>query len=283
MTAQSEKELYKASIKTYESKEYAAFLKQNKTLDSLRPFHPTYTYNLASAYALNKNKEMALQTLKRLVMMNSTVEFENDSDFNYLKESGSIEEITRLKSKQNEGIANSKKVVSLSEKELHPEGLTYLSKAKIWLATSIRKRKIVSFDSKTGKCTDWLTSEGMLAVFAIKADADEKYLWVATAALPEMENYSKALEGKAEILKVAIKTKQIVKRFPMEGNHVFGDLTVTKKNVVYVSDSGSPILYKIENDHISTFLSLENEAYNLQAIVQIPVILTTQFQFKVTT
>jgi hypothetical protein len=52
----------------------------------------------------------------------------------------------------------------------------------------------------------------------------------------------------------------------MDGNHVFGDLTVTKNNVVYVSDSGTARLYKIENDQISEWLSLEKEGYNLQGI-----------------
>jgi hypothetical protein len=100
----------------------------------------------------------------------------------------------------------------------------------------------------------------------MKADAKEEYLWVATSAMPEMENFSKELEGKAEILKVNLKTRQIVKRYTIEGNHVFGDLLVTKNNVVYVSDSAKPLLYKIENDEIKPFVSFENEGLNLQGI-----------------
>ena len=264
--AQSAKELYTKGTKAYEAKDYNTFLKCFQTLDSLRPFHPTYTYNLASAYSMTSNREKALETLKRLVQMNSATEFEKDTDFNYLKETGGFDNLIQLKASQNKTIANAQIVVSLSEKELHPEGLCYLKKSKTWLATSIRKRKIVAFDSKTGTCSDWLTDKTMLAVFAMKPDAKGTYLWVATAAMPEMESFSKALEGKAEILKVDIKTKKIVKRFPMEANHVFGDLVVTKNNVVYVSDSGTAMIYKIEKDEISDWLSLEKEAYNLQGI-----------------
>ncbi|WP_162127698.1 TPR end-of-group domain-containing protein [Flavobacterium phycosphaerae] len=264
--AQSQRELYNNSIKAYEAKDYATYLKLTQKLDSLRPYHPTYTYNLASAYALNGNNDKWLAVLKQVLLMNSGTEFEQDSDFNGLKDSPGYDKLIQLKARQNATIATSQKVVSLTEKDLHPEGLTYLPKSKTWLVTSIRKRKIATFNLKTGQCSDWLTDAGMLAVFAAKADSKEQYLWVATTALPEMERYTKEQSGMAEILKVDIKTKQIVKRFPMQGNHVFGDLVVTQNNTVYVSDSGTAMIYKIENDMLSEWLSLENEGYNLQGI-----------------
>ncbi|MFN3968748.1 YncE family protein [Flavobacterium sp.] len=266
VSAQSQRELYNNSIKAYEAKDYVIFLKLTKTLDSIRPFHPTFTYNLASAYALNDKANESLAVLKKLVLMNNTTEFEKDADFNSLQNTEGFKAILELKATQSILIANSKKVATLSEKALHPEGLVYLSKTKIWLASSIHQRKIIAFDKNTGVCTDWLKTDDMLAVFALKADAKEEYLWVATSAMPEMENFSAALEGKAEILKINLKTKQIVKRFTIEGNHVFGDIYVTKNNTVYVSDSAKPMLYKIENDEMKPFVSFENEAFNLQGI-----------------
>ncbi len=266
VSAQTQREIYNNSIKAYEAKDYRTFLKLTKKLDSIRPFHPTFTYNLASAYALNNKTEESLAVLKKLVLMDNTAEFEKDTDFNSLQSTEGFKAILALKATQKTVVANSEKVVTLSEKALHPEGLTYLAKAKIWLASSIHQRKIVTFDSKTGVCTDWLTNVDLLSVFAMKADAKEEYLWVATSAMPEMENFSAAMDGKAEILKVNIKNKQIVKRYTIEGQHVFGDIYVTKKNTVYVSDSAKPILYKIENDEMKPFVSFENEGFNLQGI-----------------
>jgi len=266
VSAQSQRELYNNSVKAYEAKDYATFLKLTKTLDSVRPFHPTFTYNLASAYALNGKTDEALNVLKKVVLMNNTTEFEKDTDFNSLQNTDGFKAVLALKATQNATVTQSKKVVALSETALHPEGLTYLAKTKVWLASSIHKRKIVAFDIKSGICTDWLKTEGMFSVFAMKADAKEQYLWVATSAMPEMENFDQAQNGKAEILKIEIKSKQIVKRFTIEGNHVFGDLLVAKSNVVYFSDSAKPMLYKIENDEIKPFVSFENEGLNLQGI-----------------
>lgn len=264
--AQNQREIYNASVKAYEAKDYKTFLKLSKTLDSLRPFHPTYTYNLASANALNDNYEEALITLRTLVLMNNTIDFESDDDFKSMKNDGGFTAILDLKKSQNKIIETSKPVATLSEKELHPEGVTYLPKAKLWLASSIRKRKIVSFDIKTGKCTDWLKGNAMFSVLAMKADANEHFLWAATAAFPEMEQFDKNDNGKAEILKVDIKTKQIVKRFSVDGNHVFGDLILAKNGTVYISDSGKPIVYQIKDDVISEFISFENDGYNLQGL-----------------
>ncbi len=266
VSAQSQRELYNTSVKAYEAKDYVTFLKITKTLDSIRPFHPTYTYNLASAYALNGKSSESLAVLKKMVLMNNTTEFEKDSDFNSLQNTEGFKAILELKATQNTLVTNAQKAVTLSETALHPEGLTYLSKTKIWLASSIHQRKMVTFNVKTGYCTDWLKTDEMLSVFALKADAKEEFLWVATSAMPEMERYTKELDGKAEILKVNIKTKQIVKRYTIEGHHVFGDLWVAKNNTVYISDSAKPMLYKIENDEIKPFVSFENEGFNLQGI-----------------
>lgn len=262
--SQSQREIYNASTKAYEKKDYGVFLKLTQKLDSLRPFHPTYTYNLASAYALNGETDKALSSLRKLVLMNNTTAFETDEDFKALQGTEGFNAVLKLKDEQNKVMASSKQVVTLSEKDLHTEGLTYLPKTKTWLASSIRKGKIVSFDIKTGQCSDWLKEDKMLAVLAMKAD--NNYLWAATAAFPETETFVKDDAGKAEVLKVDIKTRKIIRRFSVEGNHVFGDLIVAQNGIVYVSDSGKPIVYKIQNDVISEFVSFETDGFNLQGL-----------------
>ena len=264
--SQSQRDLYNNSIKAYEAKNYSEFLQLTKQLDSIRPMHPTFTYNLAIAYALQQQTDNAVLQLKKAILMNAKTAFEEDADFQSIKETEAFKSLSVFKQKQLDVVATSQKAITLSEKALHPESVLYLSKAKTWLASSIRKRKIVSFDEKTGKCYDWLTAENILAVFALKPDAKEEFLWVATSAIPEMENYSETQKGKAEILKVNIKTKKIIKRYSLEGNHVFGDIYVTKNNKVFISDSDKPIIYTIENDALSVWLSLENTAFNLQGI-----------------
>jgi len=267
-SAAIQRKMYNLSIQAYEKKDYKEFLRITKSLDSLRPLYPTYTYNLASSNALNGNYEEALIALRNLVLMDNTTEFEKDEDFKSMLQDSGFRSVLDLRTAQGRVVETSKPVVTLSEKELHPEGLAYLSKSKTWLASSIRKRKIVAFNVKTGECTDWLTDGKMLSVLAMKADAKEEFLWIATAAFPEMEQFEKSLIGISEILKVDIKNRKIVKGFRIKGSHVFGDLVISKNGTVYVSDSNDkPMIYEIKDDVISEFISFEKEGYNLQGMV----------------
>jgi hypothetical protein len=264
MSAQTISEAYANSLKSYKRKKYDSFLTWSKKLDSLRPMHPKYTYNLAAAYALNNKPEHAFATLKNAILMNSESGFEQDSDFVSLKNLPGYDRLLSLKQTVEKPMLTSQKVVSLSEKSLHPEGFVYLPKKKQWLCSSIRKGKIVSFDLKTGKCTDWLDTD--YAVFAMKPDAEEKYLWVATSAIEEMEGFKPELNGKGEILKVNIKTKAVESRYSIDGKHIYGDLVVARNGAVYVSDSRSPIVYKIADNAMQPWFSVNDRICNLQGL-----------------
>lgn len=263
---QSLKERYNQSAKAYQEKDFGSFLKLTKELDSLRPSHPTYTYNLACAFALNGKTDEAIATLKKCVMMNNAVAFEQETDLESIKNTAQYASLIVLQSELNNPVISSVRTTFLSERDLHPEGLLYLRKSKQWLATSIRNRKIVNFDIASGKCTDWFTDADLFAVLSIKADADEKILWVSSSAMPEMKGYNSNLEGKSEVLKIDIKTKKILQRFTLEGNHVLGDLIVDKDGNVFVSDSGEATIFKISNDKLEVWIDLKKEAFNLQGL-----------------
>lgn len=265
LNAQSLNDLYKQSMGAYESRDYKTFLELNTKMDSIRPMHPSVSYNLALAYSLNGDQENAFRILRRIALADNGTTIDTDADFAPFLKTEYYNDFQRLRSELSAPITNSKKVITLNEKTLHPEGMVYIN-GHGWLAASIRKRKITAFDIKTGSCTDWLAVKDMLAVFSLKGSGDGKYVWAATAAIPEMEGYDASLEGKAEVLKIDVASKTIVKRFTIPGSHVFGDLIVTDSGV-YVSDSATPILYKIEGDIMSEWLNLEKKAYNLQGII----------------
>ena len=262
-------QLYKQSLAAYKSKDYALFLKLNKQLDSIRPSHPVFSYNVAAGYSLTKKENEAIAALKSVVLMNNTIPFEEEADFQNIKTTAGFQKVIALKEAQNKVIESSNFKVSLSEKDLHPEGLVYLDKQKLWLASSIRNKKIVSFDSK-GVCSDWFI-DTPYSVFALKADEKQRYLWVSCSAMPEMKNFTEAVDGRNEILKIDIKTRRLVKRYILDDKHVFGDLVVAKNGDVYISDSKDPIIYKIQNDKIPhekivVWKDLKGTALNLQGL-----------------
>jgi DNA-binding beta-propeller fold protein YncE len=265
VNAQTLNEIFKQSKQASDAKDYPKFLELTQKLDSMRPMHPAISYNLATAYALNNKNDKAYEVLKRIALSDSRVDISDDPNFSGFVKTADYSKLQQLRQSLEVTVSGSQKVVTLNEKLLHPEGLVYIN-GPGWLAASIRKRKIVAFDAKSGTCTDWMAEKDMLAVFSIKSSKDGKYLWAATAAIPEMEGYNTSLEGKAEILKIDIASKKIIKRLTVEGNHVFGDLLVTASGAVYVSDSNVPLIYKIENDVMDEWLDLSREAFNLQGL-----------------
>ncbi|MEO8516591.1 MAG: hypothetical protein ABI426_07605 [Flavobacterium sp.] len=82
---QTQKEIYKQSIQAYQNKNYPQFLQLTQELDNIRPSHPTYTFNLACAYALNGKTNEALSVLEKCILMNNTVVFETENDLASLK------------------------------------------------------------------------------------------------------------------------------------------------------------------------------------------------------
>ena len=75
LLAQSQKEIYLASTKAYQDKDYPTFLKLTEQLDSVRPSHPAYSYYLACAYALNNKEAEAIRQLKKCLLANVAIPF----------------------------------------------------------------------------------------------------------------------------------------------------------------------------------------------------------------
>ena len=261
--------LYKKSVAAYKSKDYKLFLKFSKQLDSMRPSHPVFLYNVAAGHALTKKNNEAFADLNRLVLMDNTIPFEDEADFDNIRNTEGFKKIVALKEEQNKVIESSKFKVALSEKDLHPEGIIYLDRHKLWLASSIHNKKIVAFD-KSGVCSDWFT-DTPYSVFSLRADTKQRYLWATCSAMPEMKGYTEAVDGRNEILKIDIVTKRLVKRYLADGKHVFGDLAIAKNGDIYISDSANPIIYKIQYDKIPhekiiVWKDLTGVALNLQGI-----------------
>jgi len=261
--------LYKQSVVAYKARNYALFLKLSKQLDSIRPSHPVFAYNVAAGYALIKKEKEAVAALKKVVLMNNTIDFEAEADFENIKKAAGFQKLKELKEAQDKVVETSNFKVSLSEKDLHPEGVIFLDKYKLWLASSIHLKKIVAFDSK-GVCSDWFT-DTPYSIFSLRTDASQRYLWVTCSAMPEMKNFTEAINGRNEILKIDIKTRRLVKRYVADGKHIFGDIALAKNGDVYISDSVEPIIYKIQKDKmplekIVIWKDLTGIAFNLQGL-----------------
>lgn len=235
------------AITAYRAKDYGAYLENMKQALMLRPEHPVIMYNLAGAYALNGKTNEALSLLGTL-SQSGLIFSTDDEDFASLKTAAEFTEIAKQFEANKAAVTHSAQALTLDEKGLVTEGVAYDAATKTFYVSSVHKRKIVSLNSK-GEARDFSSaSDGLWSVLGMKVDARRRLLWVASAAMPQMMNFTDNDKNRTGVFKYDLKTGKLVKKYllPDTGRgHVFGDLVVHPSGDVYVTDSITPDVYVI--------------------------------------
>lgn len=140
---------------------------------------------------------------------------------------------------------------TLSDSLLHPEGIAWDGARRRWLVSSVRQRKIVAIDRRGGM-TDLVTSgqDGLDAALALGVDSARGLLWVASAALPQMDGYTAADAGRSRIFAFELATGRLRRRVelpPADGGHSVGDLVVGPDGVVFASDNRPAAIYRVDD------------------------------------
>lgn len=270
--AQTYIDYYRQGVEAKKEGDIALFLNAIQKADSLRPNHPTILYNLAGAYSLNQDLEMAFLTLMKRISFNADSSFIADEDFEDLFQDNRMDELRGLIESSTSKKENSAKVFSITEKGFHPEGITYNKATKSFLISDVHEGRIVSYSRYGEKETTIinLSEQGYWGAFGLLVDPeDENILWVTTASIPEFKYFNEEDEGKSALLKVDIERGEILEIFfpKEEGNHMFGDLTISIDGTIYITDSIQPYICSLKLGEKELSLFLENNSWwNLQGI-----------------
>lgn len=236
------------AVKAYEEKNYAAYLENMRMAVQLRPGNPTLLYNLAGAYALTGNRQESLAHLGRVAEMGMVYQPESDTDFNSIKDSEEFKKILRRFDVNKARVGRSSPAFTIHEKGLITEGLAYDAVEDSFYVSSVRARKILKV-GRDGVAKDFATErDGLWSAMGMKVDAKRRHLWVATAAVPQMINYSKEEDGQSGVLKFDLRTGKLIKKYILSNKpapHWLGDLTVNSSGDVFATDSLTPALYVI--------------------------------------
>jgi hypothetical protein len=135
---------------------------------------------------------------------------------------------------------------------LHPEGIAWDGAGNRWLVSSVRQRKVVAVDAR-GAVQDLIRSgqDGLDAALAIGVDSVRGLLWVASAALPQMQGWRAADTGRSNLFAFDLATGELRRKIRLpgvEGGHSVGDLTVTDDGTVFASDTRAPAIYQVSPD-----------------------------------
>ena len=172
-----------------------------------------------------------------------------DADFAALRDGADFARITALLDAAKKPVTASKPFLTLAEKDLVAEDIAYDSLSKRFFVSSVRQGKILAID-KNGHAVDFLAQgqPDLWAILPLGVDAKRRYLWAATAAMPEGPGYSAAIEGRSALLKYSLDSAGLLKRYDLPtGKHALGDMTVSPSGDVFVSDGTEGTVYWVDH------------------------------------
>jgi hypothetical protein len=174
-------------------------------------------------------------------------------------------------------------VFQFADPDLLPEDFVYDAQAKRYYVSSVRRRTVLSCDTK-GECKPLLKAKGdaLYSMMSMAlADGLNRRLWVLTASTNAEENHRAEAKGKSALLSIEIYNGMIFERLepPNDGEHSLGDMTSAKDGTLYISDGQSGDLFFLRpgSDQLErllpkgTFRSPQTSALNSdEAVLFVP-------------
>ena len=240
--------LYRAARSAYQRGDHTAFLATTRQALALVPDDPTLLVDEARGAALTGQPAAALQALARLATLGLEVDIAH-ADFAALRPLPAFVEVTRRLAAVTTPVGSSTVAFRLAEKDLLTEGIAHDPTTGTSYVTSVRRRKIVAVD-KSGAARDFVPPQrdGLLAPLGIAVDPPRRRLWAATTAVPPMDGYTKADEGRAALVCFDLESGRIRRQWsPPDSSipHNVNDVVVAPSGDVYVSDSSSGAVYRV--------------------------------------
>lgn len=154
------------------------------------------------------------------------------------------------------------KRINFAAPRVYPEGIAIDSKTNTAYVSSVRTGTVGVVDSQ-GKYAEFFSDNGLKSTFGMKVDAKRNLLWVC-AGDPNFSKYKSpdTFKKMARVIAFDLSTKKKVKDIDLsglyKGNHFLNDLALDNNGNVYVTDSFSPVVYKIDTkDKPSIFSTSE--------------------------
>jgi sugar lactone lactonase YvrE len=167
------------------------------------------------------------------------------------------------------GVIAQEKKIEFEAPLVYPEGVAFNPKTNTYYVSSVTTGNIGAVDA-TGKYTIFHKDSTLKSTFGMKVDVKRNRLWVCAGD----PNYSKfkhpsTFKKMAKVIALDLATGKRLATIDLGvlygGNHFANDLTLDDKGNVYITDSFSPIIYKIDTkDQASVFA--ENDLFKTKDI-----------------
>jgi len=244
----------------YQAKDYATFLILEKQILTLNPGDPKALYNVASGEALLGHAEESVAMLDKLLALHLDFKAEKDSDFAGILKTPPWARYQDHLAAMRKPVVQSAVAFTLPEKGLLASSVAVDSASGDVYVSSLRGRKIIK-RTKQGVVSDFaVEKDGLLGVSSLLIDTARHQLFASMAAVPFMQNYRKADEGKAGICVFDLASGKLIRSaflFAAGERHALAQMAEDKSGNIFVLDTGSSEIHRLRrsSSELELFLS----------------------------
>jgi sugar lactone lactonase YvrE len=141
--------------------------------------------------------------------------------------------------------------IEFSSAQLYPEGIAYDTKSKKIFVSSLYTGKVGCVDDK-GNFTTFCNDAKLISTVGMKYNATNNKLYVInTDGGMSLRTSPATLKKINQLVIIDVKSATIENVIELgglyQGKHFVNDLTIDKNNNVYITDSYSPVIYKVDS------------------------------------
>jgi sugar lactone lactonase YvrE len=240
----------RAAIAARSAGDWATVRRHAAAVDTLFNGNPGTLLALARASARLGDTSAALQIVRDVVGMGVVRNLSADEDLAPLRSHPEWQSLMTANDSNAMTVGTSRVVFALPGLDFLAEDVVWDAARSRYLVSSVRKGSVVAI-GKDGRSAEFISpsAAGAWGMFALAVDSARSFLWATSVAMPHVEGYAVADSARSAVLRFDLATGRLQKRYelpPTKRGNSPGDLGIGPDGAVYVSDSRSGVIYKIE-------------------------------------
>jgi sugar lactone lactonase YvrE len=234
-----------------EAREYATAVSKLEQAVELRPDFPQLLLDLAQAQTGAGNLDEAVATLQRYAKLGLYSGVEKAEEFAPLRSHNDFKALVKQLAANLHPKGSGDVAFTLRDVTGLIEGIAWREKSGQFYFSDVHHRAVWT-RNKDGTLKRF-TADGdaLLGVFGLAIDESAGILWAASSAVPAMRGFSPDMTGQAALAEIDLESGAVRRMIPVprvaggEGSHTLSDVALGPDGSVYVTDNGTPIVWRL--------------------------------------